>query len=394
MNQTFDLEAWKARMTTCVQILEGGGVPGGFEVWKLLDYSSVPGCPLPRCTKSREGVPNRPKGTKRDRPDAAAGGEVPTATYRHKRQCVNPATPETAEITKPQAFSPIPQEPRVEQGRIQRATSDPNPAVLDDGSSSPPTIGPSTSTVDNGLLDPNLLCSKNSTSRSSPPAASQDITTAQDDEDKDELPSLDSLLGLDSTRPRSDSEDALNQRSLTESALPTQGSAEAPGPTSVSILQEPSDREFDAQAPLISDAREARRQVLASGGCSISKRPRHGTDKCPVCRAAVHQSSKRRRKRLSVRQQIAFCEAHKRKDKLVAAKTEWALCGYPRIGWQRLDARLQKFSPALHGILNGAIPSFYRSELESAVARRVNPLFRCMENATAGYYGPRGKEVM
>jgi hypothetical protein len=91
MNQTFDLEAWKVRMTTCVQVLEGSSVPGDFEVWKLLDYSSVSGCPLPRRTKSREGVLNRPKGTKRDQPDAAAGGKVPTATYRHKRRCVNQA---------------------------------------------------------------------------------------------------------------------------------------------------------------------------------------------------------------------------------------------------------------------------------------------------------------
>ena len=198
-------------MTTCVQILEGA--PGDFEVWKLLD-SSVSHCPLWRRTKSRKGVLNRPEGTKRGRPDAAAGAKLPTATYRRKRRCVNPAGPETVEITKPQAFSPIPREPRVEQERIQRATSDPNPAALDDGSPSPSTTGPSTSVVDNGLLDPNLLCSKNSTSRSSPPAASQDITTAQNDEDENELPSLESLLGLDSS-PRSDSEDALNQRSLT-----------------------------------------------------------------------------------------------------------------------------------------------------------------------------------
>jgi hypothetical protein len=162
--------------------------------------------------------------------------------------------------------------------------------------------------------------------------ASQDITTAQEDEeDESELPSLDSLLGLDSTRPRSDSEDALNQRSLTEPALPTQGSAELPGPTSVSILQDPSDSEFDAQAPLISDAREARRlaafapedkQVLTSGGSSTSKRSGHGTDKCTEYRANVPPSSKRRRKRLSTRQQRAFYEAYKRKDELKAAETE------------------------------------------------------------------------
>jgi hypothetical protein len=358
MNQAFDLEAWKAHMTTWVQILKGSSVPGGFEVRKLLDYSSVSGCPLQRRT-SREGVLNRPKGTKRDRLNAAAGGEAPTATDRRKRRCVNPA--------------------------IQRATSGRNPAVLTDGSPSPSTTGPSTSAVDNGLLDPDLLRSNDSTSRSSPPAASQDVTAQEDEEDENELPSLESLLGLDSTRPHSDSEDAL------------------PGLTSVSILQEPSDREFDAQAPLISDAREARglaafapedKQVLTSGSSSTSKRSGHGTDKCPGRGADVPPSSNRRRKSLSARQQRAFCEAHKRKDKLEAAKTEWALCGYPRIDWQKLGARLQTFSPALCGILNGTTPSFYLLELESAVAGRVKRKFCCMENTTAGYYGPRGQQVM
>jgi len=56
--------------------------------------------------------------------------------------------------------------------------SDPNPAVITDGSSSLFITGPSISAVDDGLLDPNLLCSKNLTPRSSPLAASQDITTA------------------------------------------------------------------------------------------------------------------------------------------------------------------------------------------------------------------------
>ena len=356
----FDLKARKARMTTCVQILEG---------------SSVPGCPLPRCTKSREGVLNRLKGTKRVRPDAAVGGEVPTATYRRKRRCANLGGPETAEITKPQAFSPIPREPRVEQRRIQRATSGPNPAVLNDGSSSPFTTGPSTSAADNGLPDPDLLCSKNSTSRSS-----QDITTAQDDEeDENELPSLDSLLGLDFTRPHSDSEDALNQRSLTESVFPTQGSAEVPGPISVSILQESSDHEFDAQAPLTSDAAFAPedKQVLTSGSNSTSKRSGHGTGKCSGCGADVPPLSKRRRKRLSARQQRAFCEAHKRKDKLEAAKTEWALCGYPRIDWQKLDARLQTFSPALCGILRIKMGLAVIPTIRSDSVARLDGSMRC-----------------
>jgi hypothetical protein len=188
------------------------------------------------------------------------------------------------------------------------------------------------------------LCSKDSTSRSSPPAASQDITTAQDEEeDESELPSLDSLLGLDSTRPHSDSEDTLNQRSLTESALPTQGSAEVSGPGGVPILQELSDHEFNAPAPLTTDAREARRLaafafkdklILTSGNSPTSKRSNHGTNKCPGCGADVHPLPKPQLKRLSARQRKAFCEAHKRKDKLEVAKIEWALRGYPRIDWQ------------------------------------------------------------
>jgi hypothetical protein len=97
----------------------------------------------------------------------------------------------------------------------------PEPVVLDDDSPSPSATGPPTGTVDNGLLDPDLLCLKNLISRSSPPAASHDVTTARDnEEDGDKLPSLDSLLGLNSTRHHSNSKDALNQGSLTELVLP------------------------------------------------------------------------------------------------------------------------------------------------------------------------------
>ena len=398
MKQFLNKEDWKDHVTQCVQ---------------SLDDSSAAGCPLPWCTTPWEGVLKRrfhlqdvhcvefTKGIKRDRSDYAAEDQVPTATDGDKRRCVNQAGPnradglhptmghhfidETVEIIKSQAFSPTPQEPKVVQRRIQRETSDPNPAVFDGGSPSPSTTRPSTSALDHrspfmplidvapesleSLLDPDFLCSKNSTSRSSSPAASQDIATAQgDEEDETELPSLRSLLGLDSTRPYS--EDAPNQKSLSESTLRLWGWAEVPGPNGLPVLQELSDHESEAPAPLTSDARQARgitafalenQSVLTSGNNSTSERLHHG---------------------------------HKLTDKLKAADSEWALRGYPRISWRTLDARLQKFSPALRGILNGATPSFYRSELESAVARRADPKFRCMENAKAGYYGPRGQQVM
>jgi hypothetical protein len=236
------------------------------------------------------------------------------------------------------------------------------------------------------------------------PAASQDITAAQGVEEAEtELPSLESLLGFDPTGPHSNSEDALNHNSLTASTLQVQGRAEVPGPTGVPILQEPSDREFDAQAPLVSGAGEARwpaafaledKPVLMSGNSSASKRSDHSTDKYPGCGADVRPSSKRQLKRLSARQQRAFCEAHKLKDKLKAAKIEWALRKYPRIGWRRLDARLQKFSPCPPRYFELSDPVVLPLGTKVGRYKEGKPQFRCMENATAGYYGPRGKEVM
>jgi hypothetical protein len=119
------------------------------------------------------------------------------------------------------------------------------------------------------------------------------------------------------------------KKSLTELTLQIQGWAGISGSNGVPILQELSDHEFDAQAPFISDVREVQRlaafaledkPVLTSGNSSTSKRSNRSTDKCPGCGADVHPSSKRQLKRLSARQQRAFCEAHKLKDELKAAK--------------------------------------------------------------------------
>jgi hypothetical protein len=154
MNQIFDFEGWMADMVRYVQILDG---------------SSVTGCPLPPRTKPRESVRKRhfhlqgvreveyTKGTKGRPVQCCSGDKVPTATYRGKHPRVNRAGPdpadtppptmrpiftgETAEIIKPQAFSPTSQEPRVAQGRIQTATSYPSPAVLAGGSPPPSTTG-------------------------------------------------------------------------------------------------------------------------------------------------------------------------------------------------------------------------------------------------------------
>jgi hypothetical protein len=183
---------------------------------------------------------------------------------------------------------------------------------MDDKSPLTPSISVSPSPFES-FLGSDLVCLKNSTARSSSPAASQDITTAQEVETK--LPSLESLLGLDPNRRYSNSEDALNHNSLTASALQVQRRAEAPGPTGIPILQGPSDREFDAQALLVSAARKERRPaaltlydepVLTSGNSSTSKRSDRSTDKCLRCGADVRPPPKRQLKRLSVQQQMAF----------------------------------------------------------------------------------------
>lgn len=327
---------------------------------------------------------------------------------------------ESTEIIKPQSFSPIAWEATAGQRNGQRATSEPSFSILD--TSSPPTSAtfmspnaiedrsPSTSVTDvcaepfENLLDPALLSLDMSTSRSSSPASSHGIKTPQhSEEDEVELPSVHSLLNLSPRSSCTDPCNAQSQKSLAERALQIQGWAEVPRPDGSLSLLELSDPELDAQVPAIGNVREEQRlavfalednPLLVSGEKSTPKRPRRGADKCPRCGADVPQSSKRRRKRLNAREQRAFCGAHQLTDKLKAAEIEWAQRGYPRIGWRRLDARMRKFAPALRDILNGGRPSFYRTELEAAVASRENPKYRCMGNATAGYYGPRGQEVM
>ena len=106
--------------------------------------------------------------------------------------------------------------------------------------------------------------------------------------------------------------------------------------------------------------------------------------------AQARRTPKKRTKRLDKREQADLSRVRE----LEEAEAEWAQRGYPKIRWRRLSPRLQKFSPTLHDILNGNSPSFYRTELESAIARKEDRKYRCMENSTAGYYGPRGQQIL
>lgn len=118
------------------------------------------------------------------------------------------------------------------------------------------------------------------------------------------------------------------------------------------------------------------------------------TYQCPCCGASVSQPSQRQLESMNAPQQKAFCEAHKRQDKLRAAELEWARRGYPRIGWRRLDVRIRRVLPVLRGILDGEISSSYLSQLNSVRGRRAAPKTSNIGNSKAGYYGPRGSQMM
>jgi hypothetical protein len=250
------------------------------------------------------------------------------------------------------------------------------------------------------LLDPALFCSVSPTSQPSDSDASQGIDTPQGDVgDEFDLTNLDSLLSRHHTHLSCETHKTPGHEKPTESNLQLHGWVEVSGPEGKPILQELSDDESASHVPIVDDMGEEQwlamqfahdKPVPASGDGLVPKETDLNTIKCPICRANVSRPSRSSNKRLNVRQQMAFCNAHKLKD----AETEWARRGYPRIGWRKLDSRLIRFTSALRGILDGNSRSFYRTELETALTTREGRKFRCMDNATAGYYNPRRQQVM
>jgi hypothetical protein len=372
--------------------------------------SGCRGCPHPGCAVSGLSGLNRrfhlqnvhcaefTKGMKRSRSETEAEIKVDEDQPK-KRHCINraglnpgdalPLTMEydfIAETMETMASRPNP-------GKERTVRSEQSPFVPDDSPSPPASAsifpsGPSWSTSATGHtslttpvtgtctdsfkdpLGPALFVSESSTSQPSP---SEPL--------------------LDTSTPQSDGEDELDPTPQVD------GWVEVLSPDGTLILQELSDHEAETRAPHTDAAgKEQRRAMQFPQDKPVSAShnrlaPRESdlvTINCPICGTGVLQSSKIPKRRLNVRQQIAFCNAHKVKD----AKFEWARRGYPRIGWRTLNSRFEKFSSSLRRTLNGDSPSFYRSELESAVARKECVKYRCMENATAGYYGPRGQQIM
>lgn len=252
-------------------------------------------------------------------------------------------------------------------------------------------IGPDTF---EDVLDPALFCSEGSISQPLTSEHSHDINTPRsDEEDELDLPSLESLLRRTPVPPSSKPDRELGHGELTESTIRIQEWKEIVGPDGTPILEELPEHELETPAPRTNDTEKEQwlmtgrapgkpmsaphnRLAPKASSRAAAKRLRRG--------AQARRIPKKRTKRLDTREQAELEEA----------ETEWAQRGYPKIRWQRFSSRLQKFSPALRGVLNGNSPSFYRTELESAIARKEDRKYRCMENSTAGYYGPRGQQIL
>jgi hypothetical protein len=91
--------------------------------------------------------------------------------------------------------------------------------------------------------------------------------------------------------------------------------------------------------------------------------------------------------------QFALCKAHKWKT----ARAEWTRSGYPVIDWESFPKRLSDFDEIIRRTIDEGISSRHRDEFDHSMGIR-NIRHRLEEqiesSQRAGYYGPRGFEVM
>lgn len=123
---------------------------------------------------------------------------------------------------------------------------------------------------------------------------------------------------------------------------------------------------------------------------------------CPLCKELVDLALLEEftlgRNRLLLREQTAFCKAHRRKE----ADTRWVSSGLPEIRWNLLNRRFQKHHIEIEGILDGHQSSTFRDALSRRVeSGKDRTLFQAMSsetnssrNLTPGYYGSRGARLM
>lgn len=121
---------------------------------------------------------------------------------------------------------------------------------------------------------------------------------------------------------------------------------------------------------------------------------------CPVCKEPVDYAFLEEfdgGKRLRSRDQLRFCKAHRARS----ARSEWSTKGYPEIDWQHFDLRMEKYHPAIDGILKGTRSSYYRNAFEQRINSKKNRTMKeayqdseSMEGLSPGYYGSKGARAM
>ena len=135
---------------------------------------------------------------------------------------------------------------------------------------------------------------------------------------------------------------------------------------------------------------------------TMSSRPSDAQSdaKCPLCGTVVDKlwyEGITGGKRLTMRQQAAFCREHKIKS----AHEQWRRRGFPDIDWSHFDQRLESYHPQIEEMLRGDKSSFYRNVFEDTVrAGKTRTLKQAMlqgadvEDMTPGYYGSRGAKMV
>lgn len=114
---------------------------------------------------------------------------------------------------------------------------------------------------------------------------------------------------------------------------------------------------------------------------------------CPFCYQAVDADLLRtysKGRTLSIRQQMKFCDFHKKNS----AEGAWKAKGYPSIDWDHLDSRLECHQRPIRRIIEGE-QSYYKSILADKLATGQERTLKQTERSLApGYYGNRGLRLM
>ncbi|KAM0254804.1 hypothetical protein ACHAQJ_006403 [Trichoderma viride] len=143
-----------------------------------------------------------------------------------------------------------------------------------------------------------------------------------------------------------------------------------------------------------SDLSDASSSCLSSLGSLFPDKDSEegGEALCPWCGATVDMKQLKefsKGKRLNVRLQTQFCEAHKTTSAMATYESK----SYPQVKWASLTKRFKSHRGRLLGIINGE-ESHYRTALADKISLGQARSMDKEENLNPGYYGPRGFNLM